>query len=39
MSEHAVALKVIIKAQNVSFAEVQGHNHADNIFLKTGRDS
>jgi hypothetical protein len=34
MSEHAMNLKVITKAQEVSFPEVQDHNHGDHIFDK-----
>jgi hypothetical protein len=32
MSEHAMDLKAITKAQKVSFAKVQDENHADHIF-------
>jgi hypothetical protein len=32
-------LKVITKAQNVSFAKAKDKKHADHIFLQTGCDS
>jgi hypothetical protein len=34
-SEHAVGLKVVTRAQKVSFAKVQDQNHADHIFWQT----
>jgi hypothetical protein len=37
-SKHVMDLKVIIKAQNISFEKVEDQNHADYV-KKTGRDS